>query len=336
MAHVRSLFLPGHRAGDGHPRCGAQWLKLPTPGIPRLADGKPNLAAPAPRTADGKPDFSGLWENQGGDRLYNNIAADLQPGDVAPRARRPLPPAAARVRQGQHGDAVPAARPRVSHDAVPGAAHRADTHADRVRVRRHDAPRDLHGRTGARAGSESDMDGLFGRPLGGRHAGRGEQRLQRSLLARLRRPPAHRGAAHHRALHAPGFRPHRRPRHDGRSQGYFKPITFSMPMQYRADTELLEFICDNRQEPRAHLEDAGRRKLSTSRSRRCRATLASTTSWMPPTARPSQRSHCPAPRCCSTTVGRARKYSSRSHRRNSRGPGRSWISRRRRVALSAS
>ena len=64
----------------------AQWLKLPTPGIPRLADGKPNLAAPAPRTADGKPDFSGLWENQGGDRYYNNIAADLQPGDVAPWA----------------------------------------------------------------------------------------------------------------------------------------------------------------------------------------------------------------------------------------------------------
>jgi hypothetical protein len=39
----------------------AQWLDYPTPGIPRTADGKPNLAAPAPRTADGKPDFSGLW-----------------------------------------------------------------------------------------------------------------------------------------------------------------------------------------------------------------------------------------------------------------------------------
>ena len=64
----------------------AQWLKLPTPGIPRLPDGKPNLAAPAPRTADGRPDFSGLWKNDGGDRLYNNIAADLKPGDVAPWA----------------------------------------------------------------------------------------------------------------------------------------------------------------------------------------------------------------------------------------------------------
>ena len=64
----------------------AQWLTLPTPGMPRLPDGKPNLTAPAPRTPDGKPDFSGLWRNDGGDRLYNNIAADLKPGDVAPWA----------------------------------------------------------------------------------------------------------------------------------------------------------------------------------------------------------------------------------------------------------
>jgi hypothetical protein len=40
----------------------AQWLDWPTPGIPRTADGKPNLTAPAPRTPDGKPDFSGLWQ----------------------------------------------------------------------------------------------------------------------------------------------------------------------------------------------------------------------------------------------------------------------------------
>ena len=85
MRFLRSLLFLGlvSTLATG---AGAQWVKLPTPGIPRLPDGKPNLDAPAPRTSDGKPDFSGLWENQGGDYYYNNIAADLQPGDVAPWA----------------------------------------------------------------------------------------------------------------------------------------------------------------------------------------------------------------------------------------------------------
>jgi len=39
----------------------AQWISQRTPGVPRLADGKPNLKAAAPRAANGKPDLSGIW-----------------------------------------------------------------------------------------------------------------------------------------------------------------------------------------------------------------------------------------------------------------------------------
>jgi hypothetical protein len=52
---------------------GAQWLDLRTPGIPRNADGKPNLTAPAPRTPDGKPDFSGLWQPEVNPYRFNLI-----------------------------------------------------------------------------------------------------------------------------------------------------------------------------------------------------------------------------------------------------------------------
>jgi hypothetical protein len=60
----------------------AQWLRYPTPGIPRLPDGKPNLSAPAPRTADGRVDLSGIWEPEG-TKFIRNLAADLKPGDVS-------------------------------------------------------------------------------------------------------------------------------------------------------------------------------------------------------------------------------------------------------------
>ncbi len=39
----------------------AQWLTLSTPDIPRTDDGEPDLSAPAPRTAEGLPDLTGLW-----------------------------------------------------------------------------------------------------------------------------------------------------------------------------------------------------------------------------------------------------------------------------------
>ena len=64
----------------------AQWLKQATPGIPRTAEGKPDLSAPAPRTSDGKPDLSGLWQRIS-PKYGVDIVADLKPGEVQPWAR---------------------------------------------------------------------------------------------------------------------------------------------------------------------------------------------------------------------------------------------------------
>jgi hypothetical protein len=59
-----------------------QWLNYPTPGIPRLPDGKPNLAAPAQKATDGKPDLSGVWTIN----AAANPASLLKPGDAQPWA----------------------------------------------------------------------------------------------------------------------------------------------------------------------------------------------------------------------------------------------------------
>jgi len=89
----------------------AQWVNHPTPDLPRTADGKPNLAAPAPRTgAHGTPDLSGVWQAEpapipelikmlpGGQnglgedipsKYFINILADYS------RGREPLQPKAA-------------------------------------------------------------------------------------------------------------------------------------------------------------------------------------------------------------------------------------------------
>jgi len=61
------------------PHLDAQWVKPPTPGGPRTADGKVDLRGPAPRTADGKPDLSGMWLSSA--KFNTNLAADFK-GEV--------------------------------------------------------------------------------------------------------------------------------------------------------------------------------------------------------------------------------------------------------------
>ena len=78
----------------------AQWLKYPTPGVPRTADGKPNLSAPAPRMPDGKPDLSGVWQletNAPADADYPAAPEFINLGAKLPGAALPYQPWAAAV-----------------------------------------------------------------------------------------------------------------------------------------------------------------------------------------------------------------------------------------------
>ena len=60
----------------------SQWITLKTPGLPRTADGKPNLKATAPRQS-GKPDLTGLWRFNA-DPYTNNVTVDLKPEEIDP------------------------------------------------------------------------------------------------------------------------------------------------------------------------------------------------------------------------------------------------------------
>lgn len=59
----------------------AQWPAHPSAAIPRLPDGKMNLSAPTPKTPDGQPDLSGVWMTNPG--YVEDLAKDLKPGDVS-------------------------------------------------------------------------------------------------------------------------------------------------------------------------------------------------------------------------------------------------------------
>ena len=70
----------------------AQWPSYPTSGIPRTADGKPDLNAPAPRMSDGKPDLSGVWETAPCPTCAPPVIDGLSPPAVAGRGAAPQPP----------------------------------------------------------------------------------------------------------------------------------------------------------------------------------------------------------------------------------------------------
>jgi len=63
----------------------AQWLHQPTRDVPRTADGKVDVTAPAPRMPDGRPDLSGMWQMNPGTYIVD-AAQDLSPAEIQPWA----------------------------------------------------------------------------------------------------------------------------------------------------------------------------------------------------------------------------------------------------------
>ena len=61
---------------------GAQWEPYPWKNVPRTADGKVDVSAPARRGPDGHPDLSGFWVPTVAVKHLLNLAADLKPGEV--------------------------------------------------------------------------------------------------------------------------------------------------------------------------------------------------------------------------------------------------------------
>ena len=172
----------------------AQW-DFRTPGIPRLADGSPNLAAPAPRTAKGKPDFSGVWklEPTAQQTGIQDYLAGPEFGNIAARLNRPLPyqpwaEALVKERAAGLGKDDPVA------SCWPGGTIRLYTYPPYRKIvqnagllvllsERDVTFPDLHRRSSAAQGSESFLQRIFDWPMGKRHSGRSDHRISRRNLA---------------------------------------------------------------------------------------------------------------------------------------------------------
>jgi hypothetical protein len=77
----------------------AQWPDYASPGVPRTADGKPNLTGPTPKTADGKPDLSGIWQYQRPPEAPSQVATPPPPQAQAPSPNTDIIPLAVRRSQ---------------------------------------------------------------------------------------------------------------------------------------------------------------------------------------------------------------------------------------------
>ena len=227
----------------------AQWVNYPTAGIPRTKDGKPNLAAPAPKTPDGKPDFSGIWQAHDG-RYLNNLAADGV--DV------PMQPWAAKLLQERQENQ---AKDRPSGECLPHSVTDFDAHFTPKKLiqtpgvlvilfESYHSWRQIF--TDGRALPESREPAWFGYSAG---KWEGNTLVVDTVGLNEKTWLDDIGHPHSDALRI--IERFRRPDFGHMvvqvtiddPKAYTKPWTVSIPWEYVADTELLDWVCENNKDP---------------------------------------------------------------------------------------
>ena len=227
----------------------AQWVNYPTAGIPRTKDGKPNLAAPAPKTPDGKPDFSGIWQAHDG-RYLNNLAAD--------GVEVPMQPWAAKLlRERQENQA----KDRPSGECLPHSVTDFDAHFTPKKLiqtpgvlvilfESYHSWRQIF--TDGRALPESREPAWFGYSAG---KWEGNTLVVDTVGLNEKTWLDDIGHPHSDALRI--IERFRRPDFGHMvvqvtiddPKAYTKPWTVSIPWEYVADTELLDWVCENNKDP---------------------------------------------------------------------------------------
>jgi hypothetical protein len=228
----------------------AQWVNYPTAGIPRTKDGKPNLTAPAPKTPDGKPDFSGIWQAPNG-RYLNNLAADGVEVPMQPWAAKTLA-------ERQENEA----KDRPSGECLPHSVTDFDAHFTPKKLiqtpgvlvilfESYHSWRQIF--TDGRALPESREPAWFGYSAG---KWQGNTLVVDTVGLNEKTWLDDIGHPHSDALHI--IERFRRPDFGHMvvevtiddPKTYTKPWKVSIPWEYVADTELLDWVCENNKDPR--------------------------------------------------------------------------------------
>jgi hypothetical protein len=232
---------------------GAQWLDVPTPGIPRTADGKPNLTAPVPRTHDGKPDLSGVWQADANPYRFD-IIQDLQDESIF----RPAAEAVflERIKDFRRDDPVTNCLPGGPSDMI-GAMYRMIQSTDLVALLYESGTgryRQIYtdGRALPKNPNPTWLGYSVGRWEGDTLVVESTGFNDRTWLDRAGHPHSEDLRVTERFKRVDFGHMQYQITFDDR-QALVKPLTLSLTVSYRADTDMLENVCNENNRDKTHM-----------------------------------------------------------------------------------